>query len=141
MSTMDAQTRQRSLGSVLAVALLGVTGLTGVLVGPYLVALGSWLVSEEVDAAPLVFATEAIVGTGVMGVGIASFAAAIGMWRGRPWAWPVAMFVASTLFAGMALIAALDIWVAPYALVVGLAVVLLGSLLSPSVRRAYGLAG
>ena len=51
------------------------------------------------------------------------------------------MFLALVLVAGVALIALLVIWMAPYALVVCVAVLLLGSLLSPSVRRAHGLVG
>ena len=136
MKTFD----QRPLGVGLATALAAVIGLAGVLVGPYLIALGLWLADREVgDAAPLVLATESIVGLGAIGVGIVAFIAARGLWRGRAWAWPVAMFLGLALLAGMALIALLEQWLPPYLLVGAVAVLLVGALLPAPVRRTYGL--
>lgn len=59
-------------------------------------------------------------------------------WRGEAWAWAGAMFLAVTLLTGMALLALLGLWTAPYALVVVVALALAASLLPTSVRRMLG---
>lgn len=124
----------------LATALAASIGLAGVLLGPYVIALGLWLADHEVgDAALLVLATASIVGLGAVGVGIVAFVTARGLWRGRVWAWPVAMFLGLALLAGLALIALLEQWLPPYLLVGVVAVLLVAALLPAPVRRPHGL--
>lgn len=137
---MEAQHGRRPIGTALATAVLATIGLAGILTGPYLVVLGAWLAERYAgDTAMLIQATETIAGVGAFAAGIIAFATARGLWRGEAWAWPAAMFLAVALLSSAALIALLDVWSAPYLLVVAVAALLAGSLVPASVRRAYGL--
>ena len=127
------------LGVALAVALLGVVAVAGLMVGPYLIVLGTWLADRVGDATPLVLAIETILGVGCIAIGIGAGLTARGLWRSRPWAWPAALAIGLVLLVGMAVVWLLGTWVSAYALVVVIAASLIASLLPATVRRTFGL--
>jgi F0F1-type ATP synthase assembly protein I len=127
------------LGVALAVALLGVVAVAGLMVGPYLIVLGTWLADRVGDATPLVLATETILGVGCIAIGIAAVLTARGLWQLRAWAWPAALAIGLVLLVGMAVVWLLGTWVSAYVLVVAIGASLVASLLPASVRRALGL--
>jgi len=85
------------LGVALVVALLVVVTVAGLMVGPYLIVLGTWLADRVGDATPLVLATETILGVGCIAIGIAAALTARGLWQSRAWAWPAALAIGLVL--------------------------------------------
>ena len=132
-------TAAHPLGVALAVALLGLVAAAGLMLGPYLVVLGSWVAPQAGDAMPLVLAVETILGVACLGIGIASLITARGLWQSSPWAWPAALSIGLVLLVGMAVIWLLGTWISAYGLVVVIATLLIASLLPAAVRREFGL--
>jgi hypothetical protein len=138
-SRVEPRAASRPLGVALAAALLGVVAVAGLMVGPYLIVLGTWVADRVGDATPLVLAIETILGVGCIAIGIGAGLTARGLWRSRAWAWPAALAIGLVLLMGMAVVWLVGTWVSAYALVVVIAASLIASLLPASVRRAFGL--
>lgn len=132
----------RPLGAAAASALLGVTGVAGLVFGPYLVAIGILVIAPDVDSqGSVAVVLEVLLGIGAVAVGIVALAAARGLWRGQAWAWPVSVAIGLILVVATVVVALLDRWMAPYGLLALVGLGLLGCLAPRSVRETYLLGG
>lgn len=131
----------RPLGSAIATALLGLAGLAGLLLGPYLVAIAILVIAPDVDSqGSVAVVLELLLGIGAVIVGAGALAAGRGLWHGRPWAWPVGLAIGLTLVVVAIVVWLLDRWMAPYGLLAVLGLAIIAGLAPRSVRAELGLA-
>lgn len=127
--------------TAVAVAFLATAGVAGLVAGPYLVALGLWVIDQPAThGETVILVIDAILGGAAVATGLMALVAARGLWRGLDWAVPASLLVALVLLGAMAVVAMVDIWIPVYWLVVLLAALiacsaLLVSILAPPAQR------
>lgn len=134
---MLQSTRHSRGATAIAVALLGTAGVAGLVLGPYVLGLGLWVVQQPATRdATAVLVIDGILGAAIVATGVMALVAARALWRGLDWAVPAGLLVAFVLLGGMAVVGQIGIWIEPYWLVVVLALLIAGAVLISSQRGA-----